>query len=479
MNFLFTTAIVLLLCVISSKVLYRFGIPTLIIFLAIGMLMGSDGPGGIYLKDPLIAQNISNLALIFIIFSGGFGTRWATAKSVALAAGILSTIGVAITAIVIGVFAHFVLGYSWLHGMLLGSIVSSTDAAAVFSILRSRKLSLKNGLASMLEMESGSNDPMAFMLTTVFLGLLMNDTKNIILFFTLQIIIGTFIGIIIGKVGVWLINHINLDIHGLYSVVVMATVLLSFSCADMLHGNGFLSVYLSGLIMGNSRIVHKVSLVRYFDGISWLMQILLFFTLGLLVFPTELIKVFLPGLGIAAFIILIARPLAVILTLKVFKRSMKEIILISWVGFRGAASIVFATYPLTQGFPMADEIFNMVFFIGLLSVLIQGTLFIPISKKLDLVEDEGNIHKTFNDYTEDIYADLLEISILEDSPFAGKSIMKLNIPKEVIFVLIKRNNRMITPQGTTVIKAGDTILMAGDSKFLMQVEEMASGEESS
>lgn len=473
MNVLLIAAIILLVCAISSKVLYKYGIPTLIVFLAIGMFMGSDGPGGIYFKDPLLAQNLCNIGLMFIIFSGGFGTSWQTAKPVAFAAGVLSTLGVVLTAIAIGVFSHFVLGFSLPYGMLLGSIVSSTDAAAVFSILRSKKLNLRNGLAPMLEMESGSNDPMAYMLTTIFLGLITGESHNIWMLLATQIIIGVLTGIIIGKLAVLIINHINLDIDGLYSIVAIALVLLSFSISDIFSGNGFLSVYIAGLIMGNSRLVHKVSLVRYFDGISWLMQILLFFILGLLVFPSKLKGVILPGIVVAAFIIFLARPLAIFLILSLFKRTTKEKVLISWVGFRGAASVVFATYPLTQGLMMADEIFNIVFFIGLLSVLIQGTLFIPMAKKLGLVEDEENVLRTFTDYSGDIYAELLEIKISENSAFAGKSIINLDVPRDVLFVMIRRNGRMITPKGSTVIETGDIVMMAGDPKVLIQIEEKA------
>lgn len=473
MNALLTVAIILLVCVISSKVLYKFGIPTLILFLAIGMFMGSDGPGGIYFKDPILARDLCNIGLLFIIFSGGFGTSWETAKPVAFSAGILATLGVALTALVIGTFAHFILGFPWVYGMLLGSIVSSTDAAAVFSILRSKKLNLKNGLAPMLEMESGSNDPMAYMLTTIFLGIITGEAHNIWALLATQIVIGALAGAIIGKLAVWLINHINLDIDGLYSITAIAIVLLSYSSTDLFSGNGFLAVYITGLIMGNSRIVHKVSLVRYFDGVSWLMQIFLFFILGLLVFPSILQEIILHGVETALFIIFVARPLAVFPILSLFKRTKEEKLLVSWVGFRGAASVVFATYPLTKGLTMADEIFNIVFFVGLLSVLIQGTLFIPIAKKLGLVEDEGNVLRTFTDYSGEIYAEMLEIKIQENSLFAGKAIIDIDVPRDILFVLIRRRDRMITPSEATIIEAGDTVVMAGDPKILLQIENQA------
>lgn len=279
MQSLLIAGIILLICAISSKVLYKYGIPTLIIFLAIGMLMGSDGIGGIYFDNSKLAKELCNIGLIFIMFSGGFGTNWKATKPIALPAGVLATLGVVLTAFLVGIFAHLVLGLTFLEGMLLGSIISSTDAASVFSILRSKKLNLKNGLAPMLEMESGSNDPIGYMLTIIFLGLLLGESENIWLLVFLELAVGALIGIVVAKIAVWLINHINLNIDGLYSIIVIGVALLSYSGASLLHGNGFLAVYITALIMGNSRLVHKMSLVRYFDGRSWLTQILLFFVL--------------------------------------------------------------------------------------------------------------------------------------------------------------------------------------------------------
>lgn len=474
MTILFVAGIILLICAVSSKVLYKYGIPTLVIFLAMGMLMGSDGPGGIYFNDPQLAENICNVGLIFIMFSGGFGTSWKTAKPVALAAGVLATLGVVLTALLIGIFVHFAFGFTFLEGMLLGSIVSSTDAASVFSILRSKQLNLKNGLAPMLEMESGSNDPIAYMLTTVFLGLILGKDQNIIVLLLTQITIGAAVGAIAGKLSVWLINKINLDIDGLYTIIVISTALLSYAGAGLLSGNGFLAVYITGLILGNSKLVHKISLVRYFDGLSWLMQILLFFTLGLLAFPSKLPSVSIKGMTIALFIIFVARPIAIFAILTLFKKPVKEQILVSWVGFRGAAAIVFATYPLTAGLGVADEIFNIVFFIALVSVLVQGTLFIPIAKKLDLVAEEETVLKTFTDYSGEIHAELLEVKIPDDSNMVGKAIMDLNIPMDILIVMIRRNGKLITPRGATIIKAGDIIMMAGDNKIqLMDMQNIA------
>jgi potassium/hydrogen antiporter len=464
MQSIFIAGIILLICAISSKVLYKYGIPTLIIFLAIGMLMGSDGIGGIYFDNSRLAKELCNIGLIFIMFSGGFDTSWKTAKPIALSAGVLATLGVVLTAFLVGVFAHLALGLTLLEGMLLGSIISSTDAASVFSILRSKKLNLKNGLAPMLEMESGSNDPIGYMLTIIFLGLLLGHGENIWLLVFLELAVGALIGIVLGKIAVWIINRINLDIEGLYSIIVIGVALISYSGASLLHGNGFLAVYITALIMGNSRLVHKVSLVRYFDGISWLTQILLFFTLGLLVFPSRLPGVALTGIAVAVFLTFVARPIAVFCSLSIFKRPIKEQMLVSWVGFRGAASIVFATYPLTAGLPVADMIFNTVFFVALVSVVVQGTLFIPIAKKLDLIGEDETVLKTFTDYSGEMHAELLEIKIPDGSPLSGKAIMDTDIPAEILIVMIRRAGKFITPRGATVLKTGDTMMLAGDNK---------------
>lgn len=474
MHALFIAGIILLICAVSSKVLYKYGIPTLTIFLVIGMLMGSEGIGGIYFDDSKLAQYLCNFGLVFIMFSGGFDTNWKTAKPVAISAGVLATLGVALTAFLVGVFAHYALGLTLFEGLLLGSIISSTDAASVFSILRSKKLNLKNGLAPMLEMESGSNDPIAYMLTTVFLGLLIGEGQNIWLLLLMQIAVGIIIGILTGNIAVKLINNINLDIDGLYSIIVFGVAILSYSGASLLSGNGFLAVYITALIMGNSRLVHKISLVRYFDGMSWLMQILLFFTLGLLVFPSKLVEVALTGIAVAAFLTFVARPVAVFCVLSIFKRSIKERLLVSWVGFRGAASIVFATYPLTAGLPVADMIFNTVFFVALVSVLVQGTFFIPIARKLDLIGKEETVLKTFTDYSGEIHAELLEVKIPKGSSMEGKAIMDLDIPMDILIVMIRRDGKLITPRGATVLKAGDTMMIAGDNKVqLVEIDARA------
>lgn len=464
MNFLLIAGIILLLCALSSKVLYRYGIPTLIAFLAMGMLLGSEGIGGFQFDNIEITQFVCNIGLVYIMFSGGFGTNWETAKPVALSAGVMATLGVAVTAFVIGLFAHFALKLPFLESMLLGSIISSTDAASVFSILRSKDLNLKKGLAPLLEMESGSNDPMAYMLTTIFIGLIVGEGSNIFVMLITQISIGALVGVAVALAAVWLMNNINLDIDSLYTIMLMGVAILAFSGASLLGGNGFLAVYITGIIMGNKKLVHKVSLVRYFDGVSWLMQILLFITLGLLVSPSGLMGVMLPGIATAIFIIFIARPIAVYAILPFFKQSFNNKFFVSWVGFRGAASIVFATYPLNAGIASAEYIFNIVFFVALVSVMVQGTLLVPIAQKLDLLSEDETVLRTFTDYSGDIHTELLEIVIPEESCMVNKRIMNVDIPQDILIVMIKREGKIITPKGNTILREGDIIMLAGKNK---------------
>ena len=466
----------MLISIFSSKWMYKFGVPTLIIFLVLGMLVGSDGIGLIDLSDNEVTLNVASFALMVIIFSGGFATRWTAAQSSAKISISLSTVGVIITALVVGLFIHLALGQSLLISFLIGSIISSTDAASVFSILKSHKLNLKNNLASTLEIESGSNDPFAFLLTILFLGLIQGDSSftgwSFVWIVTTQIVFGIGVGVIVGYLGVFINNRIRLEIDGLYMILAFAVMLLSFGLSSYINGNGFLAVYLTGIIMGNLRMVHKVSMVRFFDGFSWLMQIVLFFTLGLFVYPSQLAQSVLPGLLIAIILVLIARPIAVFTIMSIFKKPIKEQIFVSWVGFRGAASIVFAIYPLALGMPTANLIFNVVFFVAIFTTILQGTTLVPLAKRLNLIEATGTVLKTFTDYSGDTYTSLLEVKVHPDSPFVNHAIKDIDIPDTVLVAMIKRDGKIITPRGLTVILANDLLLVAGDSKEeLLELEK--------
>lgn len=469
LQFMMLASIVLLLCVLSSKFFYRFGVPSLLIFLILGMIFGSDGLVGIKFNNFALAKDLCSIGLIFIMFFGGFGTNWSSAKPVAIPAILMSTLGVFVTAGLTGLFCHFVLHLTLLEGLLIGAIVASTDAASVFSILRSRKLNLKNGLAPLLEIESGSNDPFAYMLTLLILVMMGTSTTPIAIVVIKQVVFAFVVGLSFAYFGGLFLRKIVLEIEGLYPIFTTAIALLSFSLAEYLGGNGFLSVYILGLILGNSKIIHKRSLVHFFDGISWLMQIMLFFTLGLLSLPSKLPGVIIPGVLVALFLIIVARPIATISILTWFKFPLKQQLLVSWVGLRGAASIVFAIYAMASGIQLESDLFHLIFFVALFSVAVQGTLMPWVAKGLDLIiteKDSDAVLKTFNDYQDEMLNEILELKITESHPWAGKSIMEADIPLSILVLMIKRNREYLMPKGYSTILPNDILLLSGD-----QVEE--------
>lgn len=464
-------SVILLLCVASSKLLYRFGVSTLLIALVLGMLFGSDGIVGIQFDDYALAQQLCSFGLVFIMFYGGFGTSWKAAKPVAKPAILMSTLGVVITAILTGLFCTLVLQCSVWQGLLMGSVVASTDAASVFAVLRSRKLNLKGGLASLLELESGSNDPISYMLTIVFIAVLTGNygAGEIGIMLVKQIVFGLALGVLFAKAGVFVLRKINLEIDGLYPIFAVAIVVLGYSLCEYLGGNGYLCVYLIGIIMGNSKILHKRALVHFFDGLSWIMQIILFFTLGLLSFPSHLPAITLPGILISLFMIFIARPAATFSILSWFKIPVKQQLLVSWVGLRGSASIVFAIYVMASGVDIGTDLFHMVFFVALFSIAVQGTMIPWAAKKLDVVEPDVSVLKTFSDYQEEGAAKLIEVEIPHDSPWANRSLMDADVPQELLAVMIKRDGKALVPKGNTVILPGDIVVLAGDKNVLLPV----------
>lgn len=462
-SLMITCALVLLICITSSKILYKFGIPILLIFIVLGMLSGSDGIIGIYFDNYELTSQLCSIGLIFIMFYGGFGTSWEMAKPIAIPSILLSTLGVVITAGLTGFFCFKVFNTSLLEGLLIGSIVASTDAASVFAILRSQKLNLKGSLASILEIESGSNDPFAYMLTVIILGLMGNKGYDTIIPMLLnQVIVGIICAVLLAKLTIYLLRRVHFEIDGFYPIFVMAIAVLSYALSEHFGGNGYLSVYMTGLIIGNSKIPHKKSMFQFFDGISWIMQIMLFFILGLLSFPSKLPSIILEGFAISMFMIFIARPIATFSILSWFKTPLKEQLFVSWVGLRGAASIVFAIYAVTYGVPIESDIFHIVFFVALFSVGIQGTLLPFVAKKLDLIDDESQVLKTFNDYREDTSTKLTEVTISDNSKIANKSIMDSNIPQDLLIVMIKRKGEVLIPNGSTNILPQDVLVITGN-----------------
>lgn len=386
-QFILFGSVLLFICIVISKTSHRLGVPSLLFFLLIGMLAGSEGIGGFYFDNPSIAQFIGIIALVIILFSGGLDTKFSEVKPILWRGLTLSTIGVFITAIMTGIFLYWFLHIPLLESLLIGSIISSTDAAAIFAIFNSKKMGLKNNIAPLLELESGTNDPMAYFLVTTLIFLILNPTTSIISMVILLIKslgLGILIGFFFGKGSVWIINNIKLHSEGLYSVFTFAIAFLTFSISYFLGGNGFLSVYIAALILGNSHFVHKTEQVQFFDGIALLMQIIMFLTLGLLVFPSQIIPVLGIGISVSVVLILIARPVAVFLCLLPFKVGFKDQIFISWVGIKGAVPIIFATYPIVAGIEGSEIIFNIIFFITIISALVQGSTIEILAKYLGL-----------------------------------------------------------------------------------------------
>ena len=468
-NILLIGSFLLFLSVIAGKTSFKFGIPTLILFLATGMLAGSEGLGGIHFDDPGLARFIGVVSLNFILFSGGLDTNWKSVRPVLWQGVSLSTLGVLLTALSLGTFVWLMTDFTLYEGLLLGAIVSSTDAAAVFSILRSKKLALKSNLRPALELESGSNDPMAFVLTIAFLELVTHPGQNflsIVPLFLMQMGIGAALGFLSGYLGKFLINKIELDFYGLYPVLVIALMFITFSVTDVMQGNGFLAVYIAAVYLGNQELIHKKTILQVFDGLAWLMQIVLFLTLGLLVFPSEIIPVIGIGVLVSLFLIFIARPLSVMISLAPFSMPLRRRLYIGWVGLRGAVPIVFATYPLLAGIEKAGMIFNIVFFVSLTSVLLQGTTLTILARWLNVVlpknvkPRKGKFEILMSEEAKNM---IREITIPSSSIAVNTRIVDLKFPKSAIIAMIKRGNQYITPHGSTVLKAGDKLVVLSDN----------------
>ncbi len=469
-NILLIGSGLLFISIIAGKTSFRFGIPTLILFLVIGMLAGSDGIGGIHFNDHETARFIGIISLNFILFSGGLDTNWKSVRPILWQGVSLSTLGVLLTAVLLGLFVWQITSFSIYEALLLGAIVSSTDAAAVFSILRSKKMGLKSNLRPTLELESGSNDPMAYVLTISFLALVLNPDKGLISVlytFLSQMIIGGGLGYLMGRVSKYTINKIGLDFDGLYPVLVIALMFITYSITNAIGGNGFLAVYICAVYLGNQQLIHKKSILQVFDGLAWLMQIVLFLTLGLLVFPSQIIPVMGIGVIISLFLIFIARPLSVLVSLSFFRMKMRRRLYISWVGLRGAVPIVFATYPLMAGIDKANIIFHIVFFVSLTSVILQGTTLTLLARWLHVILPDkvkprrGAFEILMSEETKNM---IREIKIPENSLAAGKKIVELGFPQSAIIAMIKRGHKYITPNGSTVLEAGDNLVVLSDNK---------------
>ena len=481
-NILLIGSILLLISVVAGKTTNRLGVPTLIFFLIVGVLAGSEGIGGIHFDNAGIAQLIGITALNFILFSGGLDTNWQSIKPILWRGVALSTLGVLLTALSVAVFVHYVFDFTLLEGMLLGSIVSATDAAAVFSILRERGIGLKGYLRPILELESGSNDPMAYFLTISLTSIVASgnaEISQLIPDFFKEFILGGAVGFLMGRGSVWLINNIKLETEGLYPVLTLGLALFTYSATHFIGGNGFLAIYLCAVIMGNSNMVHKRSLRRFYDGQAWLMQIVLFLTLGLLVFPSRIVPLAGMGLVISAFLIFVARPIGVFASLSLFKSNIRNKLFVSWVGLRGSVPIVFATYPLLAGIPKAELIFDLVFFISVSSVLLQGTTLAYVAKLLH-VAVPGSLKKRVGldfEQSDKIQGELEKVAVPKGSRVVGKRIVELSLPATINIVAIKRSDVYIAPNGSTKLMANDVLhILAEEKGSLEEVDELLAAE---
>ncbi|MDD3789346.1 MAG: potassium/proton antiporter [Petrimonas sp.] len=461
-----------------GKAGHKFGVPVLLLFLLVGMAFGRDG-FGLDFENVQIAQTIGTICLSIILFSGGLDTRFQDIRPVIKQGIVLATVGVFLTAIITGIFTWFIaksffpaIGVSLLTALLLGSTVSSTDSASVFGILRSKGLSLKNNLRPLLELESGSNDPVAYLLTVMFIEIIQSGSAPnywlVALHIAVELILGAVLGYLLGKSSVMVINRIRMDNVSLYPVLLLITGIFIFSITYFLKGNGYLAVYIAGLVIGNSRFVHKRTSKNFMDGFAWMSQILLFLTLGLLVNPLELLGVLLPGIIIALFMIFVARPIVVFGSLLPFRKiGFKDKAYISWVGLRGAVPILFAILTLAYGIPGSRSLFNIVFIITIVSLLLQGTTLTIMAKWFGLA-DKPLKHKTFEDFdvefSEDIKSAMTEILVTEEMLNHGTNLIQLPLPEKTLVVMIKRDDTFFIPTGKTDLHIGDKLLVISDDE---------------
>lgn len=455
-------ATIIILCLIGTRLSHKIGIPALLLFMGLGMLFGSDGLFKIPFDNYQFAEQLCSIALIFIMFYGGFGTNWNAAKPVAAKACLLSSVGVILTALLTGLFCHIVLRFDFLESMLIGAVISSTDAASVFSILRSKKLNLKENSASLLEIESGSNDPFSYMLTVIILTMMQGDSSASSIFYLVfaQVVYGAVFGVLIALAALWILHRFSFSQGGMDTIFVLAVALLSYAIPSVLNGNGYLSVYITGIIIGNAKVKNKTSLVHFFDGVTGLMQIIVFFLLGLLAFPSSLPQIVLPALAIALFLTFIARPAVVFGLLLPTHSSLRQKLLVSWAGLRGASAIVFAIMATISPAYTKSDVFHVAFCIVLLSITFQGTLLPWVAQKLHMVDATGDVRRTFNDYQEESKLHFIKSQIPSSHPWVDKPLRDISLPPNTLLVLILRRGETLIPSGNTVIEADDTAIIS-------------------
>ncbi len=476
---LLAAASLLFVSVLASRITSRAGIPALLLFLSIGMLAGSEGPGGIHFENPRTAMFLGSVALGLILFDGGLRTDLGLLTPRLLRTGILlSTVGVSVTAVIVALFSAVVFGLSPLEGLLLGAVVSSTDAAAVFSVLRSRGIGLSERLKHLIEFESGSNDPTAVFLTVSTVSALMTagdiEARLLPLMFLYRMAGGAALGWLGGLALVRLLNWIDLEHDGLYPVLTLAAAGCLFGVSELAQTSGFMAVYVAGITMAGRTFVHKKSLVRFHEGLAWLMQVTMFLVLGLLVFPSELSEQFGPAIGISAVLILLARPLASFLALVGSGLTTREKVMVSWVGLRGAAPIILATFPMVAGLEISHAIFNIVFVVVIMSVLIQGPSVGPVARWLRVAEPSAQ--RVPDPIELDVPADLeLSLRKLRVAPLSaaeGQKLLTIGGSERPLVTLIRRDGRLFVPTGNTKLAAGDELFVLGSSGSVREMRRV-------
>lgn len=462
------TGVLLLLGIISSKLSSRLGMPVLVLFLLVGMFAGSEGIGGIDFENYRLAHAIGTVALVMILFDGGLGTSLAAIRLSWKPSMLLATVGVLVTAVITGLAAAWILKIPLLEGLLLGSIVGSTDASAVFAVLRWGGVALPKRIAAVLEVESASNDPMAIFLTIGCIELLLGHVAfgpGLLKLFASQMMIGTVLGVLGGYVAVWMVNRIELGTTGMYPVLVSAFGLLTYGAAVQLGGSGFLAVYLAGVVIGNRPLPFQQGIRRFHDAMAWLAQIVMFVTLGLLSFPSRLLDVSGKAILVCAVLMFVARPAAVIVSALPFRFNWREFTFLSWVGLKGAVPITLATFPLmfaTRETPMhASLLFDVVFFIVVASAIIQGTSLTPVARWLGLEcprELEPPVTLEISSLRH-VDGKVLDYLITKNSRAAERLVKELALPGGVVIAMITRGQKVIPPQGITRIHAGDHVIL--------------------
>ncbi|WP_411348851.1 potassium/proton antiporter [Paenibacillus sp. WLX2291] len=474
-NLILLLGTLLLLGVLSAKFSSRFGMPALVFFIVAGMVLGKF----IYYDNAFITQWFGVLALVIILFEGGMQTDFRQIRPIIRPSLSLATVGVLLTAFVIGYCAHLILGVSLMEGLLFGSIVGSTDAAAVFSVLSGKNV--RTRLTSTLEAESGSNDPMAVFLTIMFIELLNNPDTSIwseIFSFVWEMGFGLVLGLICGRLSVFLINKINFETSSLYPVLAISSALFTYGVSSLTHASGFLGVYVMALVMGNSDLTYRRTILQFNQGFGWIMQILMFVLLGLLVFPEQLPSIIWQGLALSLLLIIVARPLGVFVSLLFSQFNLREKTLLSWAGLRGAVPIVLATYPLLAGVEHGQLFFNVVFFIVLTSALIQGTTISPLAQKLGLVDKTIDQQPSIMELvaTGRTHSEISHMTLTPQSKLINRQLQEIDLPASVLITAVLRNEDIITPRGDTMLLPGDKIYLLGPKAKREDIRRLFTGD---